>query len=78
MKQILEQIDVAHRGNVLYMICWRGGSYAVERIIDNWASRGPWWGADELREYSVVVTCSGVMEIYHSSIQGWVLSRVYD
>lgn len=78
MKQIQESIDVAQQSHAPYMICWRGGTYAVERIIDTWTSRGPWWGKDEQREYILLVTCSGVMEIYNSNIQGWMLSRMYD
>ena len=78
MKSIHEPMDVAQQHQTPYMVCWRGGTYAVERIIDSWTSRGPWWGNDETRGYMLLITSSGVMEIYHSNICGWMLSRMYD
>jgi hypothetical protein len=78
MKLIQESIDVAYREMRPYMICWRSGTYTIEQIIDTWNSRGPWWGKDEQRGYILLITSSGVMEIYHSNIQGWMLSRMYD
>lgn len=78
MKQVLEPIDVAQRHSAPYIIHWRGGAYPVESIIDTWSTRGKWWSDDETRNYIVLMTSSGVMEIYQSNLHGWVLSRLYD
>lgn len=78
MKLLLEPIDVSLDNNLPQVICWRGGTYPVERILDNWSSRGPWWGCDEFRSYLLLMTTNGVMEIFHSSISGWTLSRIFD
>lgn len=78
MKLILEQIDVGSQSDLPYVVCWRGGTYAIESIIDRWSTRGPWWTTDEQREYLLVSTTCGVMEIYRSSLQGWMMSRLFD
>ncbi|MBM4178587.1 MAG: hypothetical protein FJ211_04555 [Ignavibacteria bacterium] len=78
MKLILESIDVAQHQSTPSIICWRGGTYSVESVIDVWSTRGRWWSEDETRNYIVLMTSSGVMEIYKSNLQGWVLSRMYD
>lgn len=78
MKLILEQIDVGSQSDVPYVVCWRGGTYTIESIIDKWSTRGPWWTTDERREYLLVSTSCGVMEIYRSSLQGWMMSRLFD
>lgn len=78
MKLLLEPIDVGCRAGIPYIVCWRGGAYDVERVIDTWSTRGPWWGTDERRTYLLLETTSGVMEIYRSYLQGWVLSRLFD
>jgi hypothetical protein len=78
MKLVLESIDVGCQSSVPYVICWRSGTYNVETVIDSWSTRGPWWTSDEQREYLLVSTSCGVMEIYHSTIQGCMISRLYD
>ena len=78
MKLLLEPIDVGCRNNTPYVICWRGGAYDVESVLDSWSSRGPWWGKDELRDYILLMTTSGVMETYRSNLHGWMLSRMFD
>lgn len=79
MKLLLEQIDVdCHADTTPNVICWRGGMYSIETIIDRWSTRGPWWTTDEQRDYILVATSCGVMEIFHSSLKGWILSRVFD
>jgi len=78
MKLLLEQVDVGCRGKEPYIICWRGGAYDISRVLDTWSSRGPWWGKDECREYLLIETTCGIMEIFRSDLQGWMLSRLFD
>jgi hypothetical protein len=78
MKLLLEPIDVGCKDDVPYVICWRGGAYDVERVLDVWWARGPWWEADERRDYLLLETTSGVMEVFRSTHQGWTLSRIFD
>jgi len=78
MKLLMEPIDVSFTRNLPSIICWRGGTYDVEKVIDAWSSRGPWWGRDEMRSYLLLMTTSGVMEIFHSNLSGWMLSRIFD
>ncbi|HLP29684.1 MAG TPA: hypothetical protein VK147_13690 [Candidatus Didemnitutus sp.] len=78
MKLLLEPIDVGCRNNTPYVVCWRGGAYDVERVLDAWSSRGPWWGIDEVRDYILLETTSGVMEVYKSGQNSWILSRIFD
>ncbi len=78
MKLLMEPIDVSLTRNLPSIICWRGGTYDVEKVIDTWSSRGPWWGRDERRRYLLLMTTSGVMEIFHSNLSGWMLSRIFD
>ena len=78
MKFLLEPIDVAQRNGLPTIICWRGGAYDVEQVLDRWSARGPWWGSDEQRRYLLLITTSGVMEIFHNSLSGWMLSRIFD
>lgn len=77
MKLYLDQIDVQCSNNVPTLICWRGGVYAVDRVLETWTSRTAWWSAEDVREYMVVETSNGVMEVYRTAA-GWTLSRLFD
>lgn len=92
MKILLEAIDVqckrntngntvngdGAKGPVPMAICWRSGVYQVEQILETWTYRSKWWtNKEETREYMLLITTNGVMEIYHGT-EGWMLSRVYD
>ncbi len=57
--------------------CWQGLLYEVETVLETWSARCEWWGTEEQREYFLVLTQMGVMEIFQSK-QGWILSRVFD
>lgn len=73
----MEPIDVSAQKNMPTAFCWRGNLYEVEQILEQWSAREQWWGKDDRREYFLIITTQGVMEIY-SGRQGWMLSRVYD
>jgi len=77
MKLFLDQIDVQCKNNIPTLVCWRGGVYPVEHILETWTSRTAWWSADEAREYMLLETTNGVMEVYRSA-NGWILSRLFD
>lgn len=78
MKILLEAIDVQCRNNKPQAVCWRCGVYQVEQILETWTYRSKWWtNKEETREYMLLITTNGVMEIYHGT-EGWMLSRVYD
>lgn len=52
--------------------------YQVEQVLETWTYRSKWWtNKEETREYMLLITTNGVMEIYHGT-EGWMLSRVYD
>jgi len=78
MKILLEAIDVQCRNNKPLAVCWRSGVYQVEQVLETWTYRSKWWtNKEETREYMLLITTNGVMEIYHGT-DGWMLSRVYD
>ncbi len=78
MKLHLESIDVQLAGTAPTAVCWRGGVYPVQQVIDTWWSAGPWWEDSEERTYLLIETTSGVMEIFRSSTRGWMLARTFE
>ncbi|RPI67644.1 MAG: hypothetical protein EHM43_07110 [Ignavibacteriae bacterium] len=77
MKLLMEPIDVAEHAAAPSAFCWQGRLFEVETVLENWSARGTWWGIDDRREYYLLMTQNGVMEIFRSR-NGWMLSRVYD
>lgn len=77
MKLITEPIDVSHHSQQPKAFCWRGQLFEVERVLENWTARGTWWGKDDRRDYYLLMTTNGVMEIYCGR-DGWMLSRIFD
>ena len=77
MHLILSPIDVAQRNATPTAFCWKGYLYEVESVLETWTARGQWWGREDQREYFMLMTTNGVMEIYLGR-EGWMLSRVYD
>jgi hypothetical protein len=78
MKILLDTIDVQCHNQVPTLICWRGGVYYVEHILETWTYRSDWWtGKEDVREYMLLETSNGVIEVYNSN-EGWKLSRMYD
>lgn len=71
--------DASLSANTLYpqAFCWRGALYEVECVLERWSARSEWWGAEEQREYFMLLTQRGVMEIFHGR-GGWMLSRIVD
>lgn len=57
--------------------CWRGQLYEVEGVLESWLARGQWWGAEDYREYYMLLTQRGVMEVFKGR-EGWMLSRIVD
>lgn len=63
--------------NTPVAFCWRGQLYEVENVLERWLARGEWWGTEEQREYYMLLTQRGVMEVFNGR-EGWVLSRIVD
>ena len=82
---MMEPIDVATTSQQPNRFCWRGRLYEVETILETWTWRGRWWLSDaqgselrdEKREYYLLMTDAGVVEIFDGK-DGWMLSRIVD
>ena len=57
--------------------CWQGRLFEVETVLEEWSARGEWWGKEDRREYFLLMTQNGVMEIFRGT-SGWMLSRIFD
>lgn len=77
MRLVTEPIDVAELSQQPNAFCWRGRLFEVERVLEQWSARGTWWGREDRRDYFLLMTTTGVMEIYRGT-DGWMLSRIYD
>jgi hypothetical protein len=58
-------------------VCWRGGMYVIVHVLDSWTWRSTWWGREEQRDYMLIETSNGVMEVYRTDTR-WMLSRMFD
>lgn len=76
MHLLMEPIDVAGLTTPT-AFCWKGFLYEVDCVLESWTARGEWWGKEERREYFMLLTQRGVMEIFKGN-EGWVLSRIVD
>lgn len=72
----MQPIDVAADPDPT-AFCWQGKLFEVECVLESWTSRGNWWGSEEYREYYMLLTQRGVVEIF-SGRTGWMLSRIVD
>jgi len=77
MKLMMEPIDVSATAATPTAFCWQGRLFEVENVLETWSARGEWWGREDKREYYMLMTTSGVMEIFRGR-EGWMLSRIYD
>jgi len=77
MKLMMEPIDVSARTATPTAFCWQGRLFEVENVLETWSARGEWWGHEDQREYYLLMTTRGVMEIFRGR-EGWMLSRIYD
>lgn len=60
---------------------WRGRTYRVDVILDEWEGMGKWWNEDPPEERSIfrVRAEGGVYELDYRRSQGrWYLYRIYD
>lgn len=76
MHLLMEPIDVSFHAKPR-AFCWRGKLYEVEQVLETWSARTDWWGTEEQREYFMLLTERGVMEIFRGN-SGWILSRIVD
>ncbi len=77
MHLLMEPIDVVRQQSEPTAFCWRGSLYQVEQVLESWSARGQWWGTEDRREYYMLLTQRGVMEIFCGQ-EGWMLSRIVD
>lgn len=59
---------------------WRGRTYHIARIVDQWRYVGRWWiGEGEWRFVKVETTDGGLFELYFdTAADEWRLYRIYD
>ena len=77
MHLVMKEIDVVEKDKTPTAFCWKGHLYEVEQVLETWSAREQWWGNADRREYYLLITTNGVVEIFHGRA-GWMLSRVYD
>ena len=58
-------------------IQWRQKCFQVMKLLDYWVAEGKWWSGGERRNYLLLITNRGTLEIFQYR-DDWYLSRVYD
>jgi hypothetical protein len=58
------------------LVEWRGGTYSVLSLLDDWFVKTKWWAREVARHYMVLSTDQFVMEIYQQGRE-WTLARIY-
>jgi hypothetical protein len=78
MRVYQERVTVEPASGMPRTIYWRDTSYRVATMLDFWVAEGKWWSGGERRNYLLLITDRGTLEIF-SADDRWYLSRVvYD
>lgn len=83
MKAILDVIEPPQLGpnGRPTRLVWRGRTYRIERVRDEWEAGGRWWlGESDRMYYHLLATSGAQLEVFQEigGARRWVVSRVQD